>query len=195
MHWIAGFRYWGLREELYVEGNSRSTAPTVVSGSFDDFLTRNSFYGGQVGARNVFEYGRFSAILTAKLGIGAMVQESDINGTSSLLTATTRMDQGRGFLANDANIGNSSHTRFALLGDVSLAVGYRIVDSLSVTLGYNFMWVSTVVRPGGVIDPAVSPSQFPFVTTPGTGPIRPMSRFDPESFWMHGLNLGLTLRF
>ena len=195
MHWIAGFRYWGLREELYVEGNSRSTTPTVISGSFDDFLTKNSFYGGQVGARTVFQFGRLSAILTAKLGVGAMVQESEINGGSSLLTATMRMDQARGFLANDANIGSSDRTRFAVLGDVSLGVGYRVLDSLSVTLGYNFVWVSSVVRPGGVIDPAVSPSQFPFVTTPSAGLIRPMSRFESESFWMHGLNLGLTLRF
>jgi hypothetical protein len=52
-----------------------------------------------------------------------------------------------------------------------------------------------VVRPGAQIDPVVNPSLLPFSGATQTGPARPAFDYVERQFWMHGINVGLTVRF
>ena len=59
--------------------------------------------------------------------------------------------------------------------------------------GYDFLFWSSVVRPGNVIDTGINPNQIP----PGVlaGPSRPAPRLDGADFWAQGFNLGAVFTF
>jgi hypothetical protein len=194
MHWILGVRYWSLEESLLVHGASGANG-LQVSG-FDAFTTRNRFYGPQVGGNWHWDRGRFAIDLNLKMSIGGMSQETGIDGGSTAVLASgARIDRPGGLLALPSNTGDFSRTKLAWLRDWSLAVGYRVTDNVQLRLGYEFFWLSSVLRPGQQIDLAVNPTLMPFNPGPVSGPIRPGYRPDGETFWMHGISLGVAVQF
>jgi hypothetical protein len=66
---------------------------------------------------------------------------------------------------------------------------------VTVRLGYDALWLSNVLRPGEQIDLGVNPTLLPFSATSPTGPGRPEFRYNGESFYMHGISLGLAVQF
>ena len=194
MHWVLGLRYWSLEEGLLIATGSRATGLSVAG--FDSFTTRNRFYGPQVGGNWHWDRGRFGIDLTMKMAVGGMTQETSIDGGSTaLLPSGARIDRPGGLLALSSNMGDFSRTRLAWLRDTTLNVSYRLTDNVQLRLGYEFFWVSSVLRPGQQIDQGVNPTLLPFNPGPVSGPIRPWYRPDGEIFWMHGINLGLAVQF
>ena len=196
VHWLAGFRYWGLDEHLRVESISATATPKLVAGSFDEFATRNRFYGGQVGARWNFMGERWTADATGKIALGGMGQDTTVSGGTGLVVAgnDSAAAQG-GLLALGTNIGRHDRTKIVFIPEVSLNLGYRVTPHITMFVGYDFLYVSDVLRPGPQIDTSVNPSRLPFSSSAPTGPIRPAAKFDGESFWMQGINFGVALRF
>ncbi len=70
--------------------------------------------------------------------------------------------------------------------------GFAILELPSLDAGYSFLYWTNVIRPGGVIDTSVNPTQ-----PPGTlaGPGRPQPQFNRSDLWAHGINLGLVFNF
>jgi hypothetical protein len=66
-----------------------------------------------------------------------------------------------------------------------------------VRVGYTFLYLSRVARPGDQIDPALNPNRVPIDNgfgTPG-GPDRPTLDFKSTGFWAQGVNIGVELGF
>jgi len=194
MHWIVGARYFGLEESLTVESVSQSG--TMRVGTFDTFATRNQFYGAQVGGMWNFTRGNFSINLIAKMAIGAMHQEVDIQGgTSVVLPSGTRIDRSGGLLALSSNIGEYDRTRLVVIRDTAINVSYCLTPNISLRLGYDFMWVSSVVRPGDQIDLGVNPTLMPFGGATPRAPLRPAFHWNGDIYWMHGVSVGIAVQF
>ena len=68
---------------------------------------------------------------------------------------------------------------------VCFTVGRQIGDNLTVTVGYTFLYLSDVIRPGDQIDRTVN-----FQTND-----RPGVLFKETDFWLQGINVGLQWRF
>ncbi len=194
-HIFLGPRYWNLEEELLTQVASRTGIPAFQVSSFDQFTTQNRFFGGQIGTRMVFKWDRLSLAIDGKFALGAMFQETEIRGGSTVTAGPTRIDRPGGLLALPTNIGDYERSKFAYLRESSAILGYRVTDQITVTLGYNMLTASNVVRPGHQIDPVINTSQLPFVGGRLTGAPRPIYRFDGDSFWMHGVSLGLAFQF
>jgi hypothetical protein len=194
MHWVLGVRYWSLEESLLV--HAASAANGLQVSEFDAFTTRNRFYGPQVGGTWHWDRGRFAIDLTTTMALGGMTQETSIDGGSTAVLASgARIDRPGGLLALPSNMGDDSRTKLAWVRDTSLNVRYRITDNVQLRLGYEFFWVSSVLRPGQQIDLGVNPTLLPFNPGPVSGPIRPLYRPDGETFWMHGINVGVAVQF
>jgi hypothetical protein len=194
MHWILGARYWSLEEDLTIGAGSRAGGLSV--GRFDAFATRNRFVGPQVGGNWHWDRGRLGVDLTMKWAVGEMSQETTIaGGSTALLASGARIDRPGGLLALASNIGDHDRMRLAWVRDVALNVGYRVTDHVQLRLGYQFLWVSSVLRPGQQIDQGVNPTLMPFNPGPVSGVPRPWYRPDGEMFWMHGFNLGVAVQF
>ncbi len=203
---LAGFRYLNLNEDLSITENVMNlpTAPmnpNVNALVFDDFSTRNQFYGGQVGLDGAFGRGPWSLDVLGKLALGDTNQRIDINGgqlVTNRVTGVTTPFVG-GLLALPSNIGSHSHNAFSVVPEVDLTLSYHLNEHVRVFAGYDFLYWTNVVRPGEQIDRVLDETQIPNFDAPGTvapaGQNRPAVLFRQSDFWAQGMNLGLEFRY
>jgi Putative beta barrel porin-7 (BBP7) len=204
---LAGFRYLDLKEGLTVmedvQGLNTPAAGAIQNSTdlvFDSFNTHNMFYGGQVGAETRWYLGRFSIDLLGKVALGVTHEEVTINGGQTVTNNTTGITTSvpGGLLAlPGANIGTFSKDRFAVVPEIGLTLGYQVTNHIRASVGYNFLYWSSVVRPGDQIDRVLDPTKIPnFSPAPAgvTGPanpVRPMVTLRDTDYWAQGLTFGL----
>ena len=110
--------------------------------------------------------------------------------TSSRGSDTTTLG---GFYAQPSNIGKHTRDQFAWVPEVTVNAGFKVNDRITAMVGYNFLWINNVLRPGDQIDPVINPTQFPGGTL--TGPARPAVPFNDSAFWAQGINFGVQIRY
>ncbi len=201
---IGGLRYLRLRETYTFTTSSPYIAPYPVDiwNTTDRFETTNDFYGVQAGLRARFDEGPWFGAGTAKVALGGMVQAVDVSGSLATNDYTgygpVQTFNG-GYFALPTNIGNHSRTRFAVVPEVNLNVGFRITPATSLFVGYSFIYASNVVRPGNQINRTLNTTQSTSWTEDPafkpTGPAQPSFDFNDSSFWAQGIRLGVAIRF
>jgi len=201
---LGGFRYLRLRETYTLTTSSPNIPPQPLDiwNTTDEFETTNNFYGAQVGARAKFDWGRWFATGTLKVGLGAMVQSVDIGGslvTNDFNSFRAAQTFSGGYFALPSNIGSHTRAAFAVVPEIGLNVGYRITEWASVFAGYTMLYTNNVVRPGKQIDRSINDTQSVAISgDPAArlaGPARPSFTFNGSDFWAQGLNMGLAFRF
>jgi Putative beta barrel porin-7 (BBP7) len=196
---LGGYRYVELDETLNITANSTLfTATTYTDNSgnvlanapagssvnvFDQFKTRNEFNGGQVGAEFQYMAGRWTLGGTAKCAIGDMHEVVNINGTTTVFPAGGAPVPLQGGNYATLQAGRYSMDRFALAPEGQLSIGYAFTPWIVGQVGYDFLYLSSVARPGSQID-----NTFDGVSHPGV----PMTS---SSFWSQGLTLSLQFNF
>jgi hypothetical protein len=198
---LGGIRYLDLREGLTI-ASSESLLPPFAGSSFtgtDNFATHNQFVGPQIGAKAETEIGRFDGSVLGKVAFGDNYQTVSANGTSSVtgfgLPAGTTPG---GIFTQATNIGTRMRNQFAVVPEVQVQLGYRVLDRVHLFVAYDFLYVSNVVRPGDQIDTTLNLTGNPAISGPGavlTGAARPAPQFNNSSFWAQGANLGLRYDF
>jgi hypothetical protein len=207
---LVGFRYLNLDEDLNITeniqfGNSALLAPPFNPVDLrnqngiatDDFHTKNQFYGGQVGISGEKQWGKWSVDGRFKLALGATEQDVTITG-SQRFSPNSALNAAGGLLALPSNSGSFSKTRFTVVPEIDLNVGYQVTDHIRAFVGYNFLWWSSVLRPGDQIDRVLDITQIPNFATNGAAPTgagRPAVPFKETSFWAQGLNVGIEFRY
>jgi hypothetical protein len=200
---LAGFRYLHLDEDLEIR-ETVSVFPQVpfIGGTafnlFDEFETRNHFYGGQIGARAELYRSGFFVDVIGKVALGVTEADIDVNGATQIITANHMSTVGvGGLLAQRTNIGHFDRDEFAVVPEATINFGYQVNCHVRVYVGYTFLYWSSVFRPGDQIDLALNPTLFP-TTSPGapvTGPLRPVPVLRDTDFWAQGVNFGLEFRY
>lgn len=211
---LVGFRYLNVEDELSISSVSRpangfavfrdppTLGPTVSNARSvtvsDSFNTRNNFYGGQVGAHIDCRRGRLSGEMIAKLAIGCVNQNVDIQGTSTLVqnNGTTTTVPG-GLLAQTSNIGDHNRNTFGIVPELGFNVGYNVTNNIRGFAGYSILyWRADVVRPGSEIDQIINPALIPTVNNAlGSNQQRPAFQFVDDDFWVQGVNFGIEITF
>jgi hypothetical protein len=210
---LAGFRYVDLSERFgfgrdvgAITGTSLLSFEGTHLGASDSLLiadrfdTRNQFYGGDVGLRARWSLlDKLTADLTAKVALGAVRQRLDVFGQTTHLDATgavVGVAPGGLFALAGANAGQFTATRFGVIPQATVRLRYAVTDWLSASIGYDFLYWNSVVRPAdqvsGTINTGLAPSQVPFANG---GPALPAPSFRHTDLIVHGLNCGIELRF
>jgi hypothetical protein len=207
---LFGARYLRLHDRLRIDDNVLALTPgflTFLGGpadppatmtDFDQFSATNDFYGAQLGLRSSLAVNRWTFSGSGKLALGVTRQTVGIDGATSLLTpgAPTVMAPG-GLLALTSNIGTYHSNQFAVVPELELTTGYEIFPNAVISVGYNIIYWSNVVRAADQVDrtvnTALAPSSQDF-GTPG-GPARPAFTFNRTDYWAQGLNVGFNFRF
>lgn len=159
----------------------------------DSFRTINNFYGGQIGGELLYRYDAFSLGLQAKIAAGPNLQSINIGGV------TSQLDFNRGILTVDrqglyaqvSNVGDHRRTKFALLPELGVNLGFDLSDRIHFKLGYGILWLTDALRPGEQIDRVLSQP----VLNPAVIPARPTILFGETTFWAQWVNIGLELTF
>ena len=102
-----------------------------------------------------------------------------------------------GFFAQSTNSGQFSRNQFAVAPQVQLEGGYRLQNGVRLFVGYDFLYINNVVRPGNQIDTTVNTTSNAVITPPGTlaGAARPAPLINGSSFWAQGVKLGASYAF
>jgi len=196
---LGGFRYLDLDEKLDFRGANLFLDGSTASAA-DHFGTRNQIYAGQLGARAEVSFDPFFVSLTAKVGLGSNHESVDIHG-NTFITPPPGVTPGPGFVpvfpggvfAEPTNIGRRTRDEFVVMPEVRLQAGINLCQNIRVFAGYEFLYVSSVVRPGDQIDRTINATQrvgFPLIGTP-----RPAPLFNSTDFWAQGLSAGMEFRF
>lgn len=207
---LGGYRYMELQEGLGMSTRSTILAGAVPAAGLvvgppssievrDQFNTLNRFHGAQVGLQSQFTSGRWYVGVTGKAAFGAMNQRLEIDGSTALgnpIARTGSVTLG-GLFANASNIGRYRTDQFAIVTDLNATLGFHFTSWLIGTVGYNFVHLSSVLRPGNQFNGQVDPSLVPASALYGTaGPAgRPPINLKQDDFFTHGLNFGFILRY
>jgi hypothetical protein len=200
---LIGYRQLGLDERLTITESLMTLVPVMgapTGTTFvvqDRFTTNNTFYGGQVGLAGEYRLGSLSFGFKGKVALGCTQEWAEIAGT------TTRIFPGGapqampgGLLAlQGTNLGRFFRTDFAVVPEGQFTVGYQLRSWCRLTVGYNFLYWSSVIRPGGLIDPGVNASFVPFRGTGGGGVARPAPVFNTSDMWAQGVTLGVEFHW
>src|SRR5262249_50251886 len=129
----------------------------------------------------------------AKVALGEMNSVVNINGSTTVgfPGQPTVVNQG-GLLALQSNIGRHQENNFAAIPQVSLRLGYRATEHITIMGGYTFMFFSEIARAGDQIDPVINTNLIPPVTGGGT---RPAYNFNPSELVLQGVTIGAEINF
>jgi hypothetical protein len=208
--WLAGVRYLRFDEQLEMVqvptllGNGTGgffgevLAPGDALAIQDAFVTRSQFWGPQVGALAELKLGPAVVAGSFKLAMGNSHEVVGVHGTTTLVRPGEAPRRGvGGLLAVESNIGRDSSDVFAVVPEVGVSLGIQPIRYVRATLGYNFLYWSSVLRASDQVNRTVNPTQVPasLLYAPLTGPAQPRVPFDQTDFWAQGLNFSLELRF
>ena len=199
MDLLAGYRFLKVNESLSIYQNQTSIDPggvipldTQISIQ-DDFVTRNSFHGGQVGMILQKEHRRWTFEGTGKVAFGSWNQQVRIGGFTSVAVPGQPIDvQEGGLLALASNSGNYERDRFVAIPEFGMNLRYQLTRSCKVSVGYTFLYLSRIARPGNNIDRQIDTDQLPPPIGPGAFP---EFTFKESDAWLQGVNVGLECRF
>src|SRR5262249_34874117 len=127
------------------------------------------------------------------------------NGVLTVIQANGTVTNFKGgLLALPSNIGSESRDRFSVVPEAGVSLGFAVMNGVRLSVGYNFLYWSSVVRPGDQIDRRLGVLQIPgspplpsppFGPTLPTNPTVPQRLFKDTDFWAHGLTVGLEFTF
>ncbi len=185
---IGGYRYLALDEDLIIGESLQAVQAPVAFTLNDTFRVQNRFNGGQIGLESEWRRNRWSLDLKAKVAIGDVSEHVDIMGS----TVTNGAFAGHGLLAQPTNSGSYQRNRFAVSPDVGINVGYQVTDHMRAFVGYDYLYLSDVVRAADQVDLRVNPNQLRGVAG---GPALPAFNFHSSDYWAQGVSFGLEFRY
>jgi len=192
-----GFRHLQLSEGLAVTGTSTLESNSSSTTTFDKFGTHNQFWGPQIGISSSHCWGNWLLSWQAKVALGYVHEIAEIQGTTTLVNAAGTTTLPGGVLALPTNIGNHSHNQFSVLPEATVQLGYQAASCLRLFVGYNFLFLNNVLRPGQQIDGSVNTVQIPSLIYHNPATVVTYPEFVPksESFWAQGLTFGAEFKF
>jgi hypothetical protein len=200
---LLGYRYLRLTDRLGIAENLVSTDPTnpfvplgTQLGVVDQFRTTNDFNGVDLGLTGEFRRGPFSLEWLAKVAVGPNHGGVDISGaTTVIVPGFAAQTSPGGLLALSSNSGDFHRDRVSVVPEVGVKLGYQVTSNLRATVGYDFLYWTNVVRPGGQIDTAINPNLLPPPLLPLVGPNRPTPLLGTTDVWVQGISFGLEFRY
>ena len=87
-------------------------------------------------------------------------------------------------LATAANIGSYYRSPFAVVPEGNLNLSFQLNPRITIRVGYSFLFINNVLRPGNQISRVASPTLVPTDPAYGTGgPIQPTNQFHSSTYW------------
>jgi len=197
---LVGYRYFNLTDEVTIAEDLTSLggASPVPSGVrfqvTDQFRTENNFHGGVIGLAAERRFSNWFFGLRASVALGANQQIAEIAG-STVITPPGGVPQklNGGLLALPTNIGHYEQTVFAVMPQIGLKAGVQVTKCIRAFAGYDFLYLSNVLRAGDQIDLAVNPNYLPGSPNFGVGPPRPAFPGHQTDVWLQGVSLGVSV--
>jgi hypothetical protein len=187
---LCGFRYYGLSDSLRI--HDATTAAGTTTEHFDNFSTRNNFYGGEIGLRTQLYRGRWSFEVLTKLAMGNTHSLAEIAGQTQITTNNQTTNYYYGEFAGRSNSGSYPKDTFTVVPQLNLELGYQLNRHWRTSVGYSILYWGSVLNSADQYSTMIDPSNVP----PGTGGIAtPQYSGKVDNFWVQGINLGMEFHY
>jgi len=188
---------WLRLDERY---NSFDTSTTLGGAGFnasfsDTFTTYNQFLGGQVGVDMHYKMGRITFGVVGKVAVGPNYQTILINGQTIVTNQATgaSISDAQGLFAQPTNVGRYNSTRTTILPEAEAKISFDITECIRFSVGYAYLYMNNVVRPGDQIDRTVN---IQVLQAGATAPLLPgPPSFRQTTFDAQMLTVGLEIRY
>ena len=185
---LFGYRHLQFREHLNLGGQSEDLLRGNSFLSNDHFATWSDFHSGQLGLKGTYQTSKWTLDVSGKIALGGATQNVVIRGESAISSPLFgTQTRPVGLLAQSSNIGEYQRQKLVYAPEVGARLSYQFAPNVVGSVGYNFLYVSSVVRAADQIDSTVNFS--------GSGPARPTFRWKDDDLWAQGITLGLTLQY
>jgi hypothetical protein len=196
---VAGVRYLDLEEDFSmtvdIEGVSGPYEGQVGIAS-DNFSTKNRYYGANLGLRGKYTDGPWTVEATGLVAPGVNDEVQQVGGGFYSENFTASYASGpEGVFAQPANEGRTTSQRFCMVPELQFKVGYALTPCMKVTVGYDFLYMSTVIRPTDQIDRSLPKGQTFNQADPTISTDSPSRRFKQTDFYAQGFSFGLEINF
>ena len=163
-----------------VDGISGGVPDGTVQTFNDSFSTQNTFHGGHIGFTTDIDSGCWTFSTLGKVSLGNMHQVGVVAGSGD------NLQNNQGFYAR--NQGTQTRDVFTFLPEAGAKLRYHLTEKVMFNVGYSFLFFPDVARSSGLIDTNID-------ITPTGAPTAPQPRFANDSFYLHGIDLGLAFSF
>ena len=193
---VSGYTYNKLKDSLSLVSTltDQFTGNLIQDGTVfntnDLFEAENNFHGAHLGMLSSVVHKRVSLSTLAKVSFGSMNQTVSTRGFTNQTVNNPGSFPG-GILTQQSNIVEFSRNTFAFLPEMKVKMGYSLSDNIQMTAGYSFMYWSSVALAGKQVDRNVDISQ----ALGGAAGTQPRFSFEDSGYWMHGVDLGLTVTY
>lgn len=192
---IGGYRWTKVSDDLAIHTQRTSIDPVgalpvgTKIATTDVFATDNSFHGGTLGLMGDVQTGPVIVSIWGKCTLGNQREEVAINGNNTTITPDGMVSiRNSGLLAMPTNIGNFHRNHFVAVPEAGISVRYAVTKHLELSLGYSFLYWSSMILAGDQVDTFVNLTQL--VPAAFTGPARPAFNFRETDFWLQTINAG-----
>jgi len=195
-----GYRYLNLRDEIVIREDLTALAGSSVPAGTrfqieDRFKTDNDFHGVNLGLGWERRFSHFFVGVRGSVALGVTATTVEIDG-STVITPPGGAPQRfvGGLLAQPTNIGRYNENSFSVVPEIGVRFGVQVTEHMRAFVSYNYLYWSNVARAGDQIDLRVNTNQ---IAPPSAlnGPAVPGFNLQKTGFWMHGVGVGIELRY
>jgi hypothetical protein len=135
--------------------------------------------------------------IASKVSLGTNHEAVESIGKTTGLNSAPG-DVSGGFLAlPGGNAGRDVNNRFVVVPEIGATLGWQVNRWLRLNVGYDFLYINDVVRPGSQIDPFLNQKLIPVSTSYGStsGPNFPMRSTRSDSFYAQSVQFGVEVKY
>ena len=194
---LFGYRYFRLEESFRSLETLSPTGPLWVPGTthelFDSFETVNEFHGVEFGLDGLNQHGRWLWGWMAKVAVGQTTSRWTVDGHTRLTVPGVSQDVlPGGFYTTSADIGRFEDRRFAVMPQLRAVVGRTFAKDCDFRVSYDFLFLSSVVRPGDIFDDNIDGRDLAGGAPAGPDSPNPARN---SGVWLQGLSFALTWNY
>ena len=203
LDFLLGYRYLNLSDDLTIREDLTSLpgATGVPVGTRfqieDRFRTTNNIHAPFLGLNWERRFSHYYLNVRSTVGLGWNHQTTEISGSTTITPPAPGVAAvyPGGLLSQPSNIGRRSSNQFVVVPSGQVRLGVQLTERARAYVGYDYLYVSNVVRSGDQIDLRVNTNQIAPSQGLGNGAALPAPTGRRTDFWVHGASVGLEFRF
>jgi Putative beta barrel porin-7 (BBP7) len=196
---LVGYRWLQFNDRLDMATSETATGGALAIGTrintTDEFSASNSFHGGDFGLKAEYAADPWSVAVIAKLAVGMIHRSVGVLGaTQTAVPGAAAEEFNGGFLALSSNSGVFDSYDWVVAPEFGVVIGWDLARNWRLNLGYDFLLLSNVARPGDQVNVNLNPALFPPAAA-GASPASPTFQLQKSDIWVQTFSLGLEYRF
>lgn len=196
---IAGYRFLQLREGFSTREILYPTGPGYTPGTsftlLDDIDTKNDFHAFELGANWQLQRGRLLWDFGWSAAFGELTRRYTLNGRTQIYAPSGLNETvAGGFLVPPENIGSFESSKFTVMPQARIGLGYCIARNIRLHADYSFLYLDNVFRPGALMADEFD-GRF-LGAEPADGVVGSANvDYDTEDVMLHALSIGISCNY